>query len=224
MGEVWSRVDPTKPTHVVIIGKKGSGKSVLARSYWASWPFDRLVLDVNGDDVPPDPELVKLTVPLPTRWPQTEPEKKRSSLRFKPDMGSETYLDDLDRALGLAYGHRRTLFLAHEMGELFHVNRLGPFARRALHQGRHAGLSMVLCGPRPITVDPLVLAQADVVHTFRMPNPDDRRRVADAIGWDPREFDEANAALKPHHFLTYDARSGDLLEMPPIPLDWTPTH
>lgn len=216
------KLDPKRPVHVAVIGKKGSGKSVLAKLFWSTWPGDRLVIDVTGD-VGAE-EGTRTIDELPTRWPQQRAEggmgrKERTSLRYVPDPGSATYLDDMDRALGLAYQHGSTLVWVDEMGELFPANRTPPWARRALQQGRHRRLSLVMAGPRPIDVDPLVMAQADLVYCFRLPNPNDQRRVADLIGWPPKDFAAINTQLGPHDFLEYDASTSELTIYPPLPAE-----
>jgi hypothetical protein len=66
-------------------------------------------------------------------------------------------------------------------------------------------------------VDPLVLANADVVYLFALPNPNDRHRAADAMGIAPREMDEAIASLGDHEFLRYVATTDDLLICPALP-------
>jgi hypothetical protein len=218
------KLDPSRSVHIAIVGKKGSGKSVLSRSYWRTWPGDRLVIDVTGDALEgPDREGVHtLTDPLPSKWPAQLQElaphgRKRTSLRYVPDPGSPTYLADMDRALGMAYAKGNVLVWVDEVGELFPANRTPPYARRALQQGRHRNLSLVLAGPRPIDVDPLVMSQADLVYVFRLPNPNDKRRVADLIGWDPREFVAYVDQLETHAFLEYDAAAAELTIYPPLP-------
>ncbi len=213
------QLDPGRPTTVFITGKKGEGKSELARLLWDTWPYDRLVIDPTGD-VDTGPGTQNLSVPLPLRFPVSA-EGSRVSLRFRADPGSPTYEDDLDRAVGLALRHpgRQCLLWADEVGELTRANRTPPNFRRALHQGRHYGLSKLLCGPRPIDINPLCISQADLVYVFKLPNPADRRRVADNIGWDPADFDTAVQALGRHEFLEYDSATDVLSHYPPLPLD-----
>ncbi|HEX6869892.1 MAG TPA: hypothetical protein VF163_02235, partial [Micromonosporaceae bacterium] len=55
-------------------------------------------------------------------------------------------------------------------------------------------------------IDPLCLAQADLVYTFELKNPNDRKRVAEDIGWDPNDFSAAVHDLGRHEYLRFDAR------------------
>lgn len=215
-------LDPRKPNHVTILGRKGSGKSVLAERFWRSYPGDRLVLDPTGDvDAGDDAE--KLTLPLPSRWrPQldiTGGRAKRSTLRFVPDMGAATYVDDMDRAVGLAFVKGDCLLWVDEVGELTNAHNTPPHVRRLLHQSRHRRISMLFCGPRPLDINPLVMSQADYLAVFRLPNPADRKRVADVAGLDLDTLEDAlaEATAKEHGYIWVDQRTEDVLIMPPLP-------
>jgi hypothetical protein len=224
------QLDPAKPNHVTIVGRKGSGKSVLAQLFWDSYPFDRLVVDPTGDVDTRDPNTIALHTPLPHRWPAPNPLKdERQTLRFVPDMGAATYVQDMDHAVGLAFNHggehkrgphRRALLWVDEVGELTDANRTPPAMRRVLHQSRHRGLSTLFCGPRPIDINKLVITQADYIGVFPLPDFDDRRRLAKVMGYDLEDFEAAHRDLLdrgPHWYLWYIARSGELELRPPIP-------
>lgn len=191
---------------------------------WASFPFDRLVLDITHDVR--DKWLIPLGIPhrvirpdaIPTRWPTPlDEDHPYETLVYLPDMGASTAVDDLDRMLGVALTKRRVCSWIDEIGVVTHANSTPPNLRRALHHGRHEDLSLIMCGPRPIDIDPLCIAQADYTATFRLRNPADRRRVSDNIGVEPREFDTANAALSDHEYLWFDAGADELYHMPPLP-------
>lgn len=217
-------LDPDKGGHVFISGKKGQGKSVLARRLFDSYPYDRLVLDVTGDlsaDFSDQGVKVKRLTPdaMPLTFPH-DPEGGRVTAVLAPDMGDEaTAMDQMDRALGLALDNRRTLVWVDEVGALTRAGRTPPNLRRALHHGRHRQLFLLLCGPRPIDVDPLCISQADCVATFKTPNPRDRARIAENIGWPPAKFDQAVHALATHEYLWFDSTddSEQILHMPPLP-------
>src|ERR1700709_341239 len=98
-------LDPLRPMIVSAWGKKGSGKSYLNRMLFRSYPYDRLVIDVNGNTDPGD-DTEDLTGDLPRKFPapvgMVGQRRQARSLRYRSHPGSPTYRDDLDRAVGLA--------------------------------------------------------------------------------------------------------------------------
>lgn len=204
---------------ILAVGKKRSGKSVLARLLADSYPGDLAVIDVAGDDGPTGPGVITLrgTVDtLPTRWPEDQrPEDGgRMVLRYVPDAGSPTWAEDMDHVVGMALqqGRRQrdrgrvgAALLIHEIGVVAPAGQTRPHMRRALMHNRHNGLTLIMCGPRPQTVDPLVLQQSDLIYVFELLNPADRKRLAETIGWSPADFDAAVRDLGPHEYLRFDA-------------------
>jgi len=220
-------IDPDKGAHVGAFGRKGSGKSFLARRLFDSYPYDSLVLDITGDlwrdfvadgtKDDPDIRLVKLSTPLPARLPEEDEEGRRQIFVLAPDMGQDDALDDVDRAIGLALRRGRMLVWFDEVGIISPVGRTGPNMRRYLHHGRHHQMTGLACGPRPVDIDPLIVAQADHVFTFDLRNPADRKRIAENIGWEPKQFDAAVHELGRHEFLHYSGEDNELSHMPALP-------
>lgn len=217
------QLDPDKGGQVGIFGRKGSGKSVLARHFFDAYPYDRLVLDVTGDlsrDLRRDGvEFVRLDPDaLPLRWPSSVDGSPVTCV-LVPDMGDEALaMDQMDRAIGLALAHRRTLIWVDEIGSLTRNGKTPPNLRRALHHGRHRQITLMVCGPRSKDVDLLVVSQCDVIYVFLMPNPADRRRLAENIGWPPDRFDDAVLALAKHEFLECVCTGeGGITHYPPLP-------
>lgn len=215
------QLDASKPNHITLLGRKGSGKSVLAERFWRSWPGDRLVLDPTGDvDAGDDAE--KLSTPMPAKWRRSlgmDGKPKRSTLRFVPDMGAATYVDDMDRAVGLAFTKGECMLWVDEVGELTNAHNTPPHVRRLLHQSRHRRISMLFCGPRPLDINPLVMSQADYLAVFRLPNPADRKRVADVVGLDLGTLEDAlaEATEEEHGYVWVDQRTEEVLICPPLP-------
>jgi hypothetical protein len=136
------------------------------------------------------------------------------TLRYVPDVGSATFLEDVDAVVGLALAHGRErhhdggrgcALLIHEIGRVAPANRTRPHMLRALSQNRHYRTTVIMCGPRPQSIDPLCVQQCDLIYVFELLNPSDRTRLAESIGWDPRDFDAAIENLGPHEYLRFDA-------------------
>jgi hypothetical protein len=217
--------DPRKAFFVFISGKKGEGKSHYSRAWFDDYPFDRLVIDPTGDIAD---DLTREGVPykrldphmLPTSFPRSDDDRdKRATAVLVPDMGAPTVVDDMDRAVGLALRGRdqHCLLWIDEFGAVTRGNKTPPNTRRLLHQGRHHNITALLPCPRPMDVDPLGIAQADLVVTFRTPQVYDRQRIADTIGYDRGEFDRENQALGHNCYTAYDAVDDQLYIMPPLP-------
>jgi hypothetical protein len=221
---------------VVCQGKKRSGKSVLATFIFRSFPGDKVVIDVAGDDGPMGDDVVTLTGTvddLPTKWPESlrPREGQPMILRYVPDAGSPTFLADMDRIVGMAYAHstkdKPVCLLVHEMGVLARVHQTPPHTRRVLMHNRHQALTLIACMPRTKGVDALVIGQADLVYTFDLPNPNDRKLTAEIIGWDPYDFEHGMRQVGRHEYLGFDANrikpSSDdeqdlrLVHYPPLP-------
>lgn len=220
--------DPDRGEFLFVSGRKGSGKSVLARRFFDAYPYDRLVIDPTGDVraglVETGVKFVDLTEPMPTRFPRAadtshldQTSDEPITAVYVPDMGSAEAQDEMDRALGLGLRNGRTAVWVDEIGTLTSNGKTPPNLRRALHHGRHSQLTLIMCGPRPKDIDPLCVSQADHVFTFDTPNPMDRKRLAENLGWPPALFDDAVHQLGPHEYLWFDARAHTLTWMPKLP-------
>ncbi len=194
-----------------------------------SWPYDKLCIDVNGNAEPgPDAERITLEqvgrrFPAPPAPMPGGPAPGPRNLHWRADPGSPTYDDDLDRAVGMALFPQahRTLVWCGEVGEFMpSAQRTRPHMRRLLMQNRHYSASVLFDGPRPANVNPLVLAQSDVVAIFTLPNPDDRERIAKEIGYEPKRFHAECAETwrrGDHWFLLWVTKEHALYRCPPLP-------
>lgn len=224
-------VNPDKGVYVFASGRKGSGKSVICRSWFDAYPYDRIVIDVTHDlhdDLKRDGvefEELKDGDMLPARLPASkrgQPDYKPKTWVYRPDGGAKTAIDDMDRVVGLGINRGPTLIWIDEFGEISTGNRTPPNVRRILHHGRHSQITLLLACPRPMDIDPLAISQADLVYTFRTAVPDDRDRVAKNIGWDPADFSRINAQLAAPPYgkywhTKYDQGADELWIMPPLP-------
>jgi hypothetical protein len=138
----------------------------------------------------------------------------------------------MDHMVGLVMDHGKATghcgLLVHEMGVLAKANSVPPNTRRLLMHNRHSHVTAFFAMPRAMSVDPLVIAQSDIIDVFELPNQDDRKRIASTIGWPLGDFDEAVHELGPHGYLLFDANElkpenpdddRRLVSMPPLPED-----
>lgn len=214
MGTLNARgeIDPATGVVMTFLGKKRSGKSKMALLWFETYPYDRVVIDINGTDGPhhasAGEQLIELhgtADTLPTKWPEhLREDGKRMTLRFHPDMGSPTFVEDVDAVLGMAYRTGRVCILIHETGLVAKSSKTPAHMLRILQSNRHRQLTVLLCAPRPKTMNTLVVGQADLVYVFELPNRDDRDVVADAIGWERDDFALGVAALGSHEYLRAD--------------------
>lgn len=219
--------DPDKGVFFFISGKKGSGKSVVARRVFDGYPYDKIVIDPTGDITQDlaDEGIEFERIPrdaIPVKLPRREEDAPFRIFTFVPDMGAETAVDDMDRVLGLALNAPGPVAVwVDEMGTYSKVNATPPNLRRALHHGRHDQLTLIQACPRPMNIDVLCIAQADVVVTFRTPNRADRKRIAEEIGIPEDEFSEYVLALKAYEHCWFDALAnegvGEMQIRPPLP-------
>lgn len=230
-------LDISKAPIVVCAGRKGSGKTVTALMFARTFPYDVIVIDVAGDDGPMGPGIVEWSDTaefLPRSFPTdaTERDGNRIILRYVPDPGSSTFLEDMDAVVGIALHHstkeRPALLVVHEAGVLAPANRTQPHMRRVLAHSRHNGLVCVFTMPRTQTIDPAIIGQSDVGYIFDLPNPHDRKRVAEEIGWNPRAFATGVDGLEQHEYLRYDVKEPApapggvdyrLIHCPPFPAE-----
>jgi len=177
--------------------------------------------NVNGE-ADPGEDATRISAPLPTRMPPRGEDKKPVDLHYVVDPGSDTYRDDLDRAVGMAMfpSDHQSLVWCGEVGELTTGAKTGPHLRRLLMQSRHYKTSALFDGPRPIDIDKLVIAQSDLVAVFDLPDPDDRDRVAKVIGYPPVAFRDAceeTFRRGPYWHLLWVSSAKRLYRCPPLP-------
>lgn len=223
------QLDPSKGIIVTCLGKKRSGKSKMGLLIFESYPYDRVVIDINGTDGPHKDviELHGTAEDLPLKWPEhLREDGKRMTLRYHPDAGSPTFPHDVDTVMGMAYRTGRVAVMVHEMGLVAPAGKTPPHTKRILQSNRHRQLTLIACAPRPITMDPYVLMQSDLVYVFELPNKKDRERVAENIGWDSGDFDLAVRELGAHEYLQFDSNMSKpeegqpdlrLVSMPALP-------
>lgn len=213
-GPAPGELDPERQIIGVVVGSKGSGKSKWVRWLAASYPYDQIHIDLHGLDEPAETGVKNSGVvkidDVPDRWPEhLRPDQGVPLvLYYQPDAGSPTLSEDVDRAIALAYTHSRTLVLVHEWGEHALVHRTPPMTRRAVCQGRKRKVTLLLAMHRPVGIYKMTWTQADFVAVFEVPVKDDQKEIAEWIGWNVADFQNAcdDRDREPYSYLLFDRR------------------
>ena len=181
------RFNPSKSTYIACFGPKNAGKSELIQRFFASYPYNGLLMDIAGDA---DPEH-EFTLPIPpalrslaeelgsmdnpsldslydfrarvrAAW-LNEGEYRFAKYRVEPSYLPKDWLERSDDFLGLAYLMGYCFDWLDEINDEAPANQTPRWTRQSLRVGRHEHLFMGMAGPRPKGLDPNVLNQADIV-------------------------------------------------------------
>jgi hypothetical protein len=206
-------LDPDRSTYVSIFGRKGTGKSHLARTLFVSYPYHRCLIDTTKDADP--------TEAFTSPWPGSYDDRFPLSLRFVPNMLHKKKGDyhgwrtDVDEVVGAYYDFGRSCMWIDEVGQICPVNT-EPHMDLVLHQGRHQHLTMLFCGPRCADIDPLVLSQSDWIIIFDLPHELDIKRLAIHLGIEWRELQALIKSLGEFEFISYEQASKEISICAPI--------
>jgi energy-coupling factor transporter ATP-binding protein EcfA2 len=194
---------------VILLGRSNSGKSQLARAIFVAAKGPKLIVDPQGSETTRVPGAVTF------RDPRRPPDA--AVRRFVPiDPADLDAYDEVYRWVLLR--SYPSYVWCDEAGDVFPVRRTPPNARRLLTHGRKRQIGHVATHTRPRELDPNLIAQAAHVVVFQLPNPADRRHVADVAGVEPARLDELLGELPPFGYVWHDVAAGTLTAHPPITL------
>ncbi len=188
-------------------GATSTGKSHLARQLFRTAAAPRLVID------PADSDLTMVPGARTYRDPMRPPDAP--TIRFVPDDPGD--LDAYDAVYRWAFNHFPRYVWVDEAGIVLPVHKVPRWARTLLVQGRKREIGHLALHTRPREVDPNLIAQAAHLAVFDLPNPDDRRRIAELAGIPPRDLDAMIAGLPEHGFLWWNQRARLLTVCDPLP-------
>jgi hypothetical protein len=193
---------------IFVTGRTGTGKSVLAQRVFLSAAAPRLIID------PADSELTDLPGAV-TFSNAARPPVDTPTARFVPrDPADRAAYDAVYR---WAFERFPRFVWLDEASQVAPAHGGPRWLNTYLVQGRKRGLGHLTCHARPREINRNLIAQANHVFIFDLPNPDDRRHLADLIGLPVAELEADLAALAEHGFLWWD---GDTLtSCPPLRVD-----
>lgn len=172
------RADPQatirRGDRAAIVGRTGSGKSVLLRHLLAG--YSRAVLvDPKGRAVMDGWPVVYGSADFVRRFP-LEPR-----LVVRPGAG-EDRLAWLDRVCWHVYRHGETALGVDEVIGVVSSSRRSSGFDACMTQGRELGVTGLVCTQRPRGVPPTILSEADHLFVFALNRDDDRKAVAETCG------------------------------------------
>lgn len=232
--------DPDKGAYIASFGPKGSGKTELNWRLFTSYPYDGLLIDATGDvdpehrhteplpaelraiarklaveknAEPPSPEQFKEEIDEAWRGDRPGPRK----FRYVPNPLAQDWLDRSDLIVGLAFIHGRCDVFLDEIDDLAPAQQTPAWTRLTLRQGRHRQLSVGMTGPRPKGVDPLVIAQADVVTIHGPLHESDVVRLAAQFHMSTAELDRLIRELEKFGYLAFFPAEREIQVRPALP-------
>lgn len=205
---------------VFVVGATGTGKSELARHVFGTVAEPRLVID------PADSSLTNGLPGVQTVRGTGDPAEvgprlrhgfaQASTVRFVP--GMPTAPDEYDAAYGWVFDRFPRYVWLDEAGIAAPASGCPRNVSRYLVQGRKRQLGHLACHTRPRDVTRDLIAQAQHVMIFDLPNPDDVAHVAKIVGVPVADLEREVRGLPEHGFLHFDQRERELTVCPPLPL------
>lgn len=195
---------------ILIVGRTFCGKSKLAREIAKKVHRPLMIVDPQGSETTRIPGAVLFRDPR-------RPPADAAIRRFVPTDPAD--LDAYDAVyrwvLQRSFPH---WVWCDEAGDVFPVRRTPPNVRRLLTHGRKRQIGHLATHTRPREIDPNLIAQAAHLVVFQLPNPNDRRHVADVAGIAPAALDAHLDQLDEHGFVWFDVARQDLRVFPPLDL------
>lgn len=203
---------------VFVVGATGTGKSTLARQIFETVAEPRLVIDPADSSltaglagvatVRGDGDGASVGTLLRDGFAQA------GTVRFVP--GQPTEPDEYDAAYRWAFDRFPRYVWLDEAGIAAPASGCPRNVSRYLVQGRKRQLGHLACHTRPRDVTRDLIAQAQHVFAFDLPNPDDLAHIAKIVGVPVADFERELRGLPEHGFLHFDQRTRELTVCPPL--------
>ena len=197
-----------------LTGKTRSGKSHAAKRLFLSARAPRLVVDPADSSLTEVPGAVTFSDPLRATNPAGENWRTAATARFVP---RDPYdLDVYDAVYRWCFEHFPRYVWLDEAGIAAPAKGVPVGIGQVQNQGAKRQIGHIACHTRPREVFKGLLAQADHLLVFQLPNVADRQYVADCAGVDRQAFEAMHAALPPHGFIHCSTAAGGARAMAPL--------
>ncbi len=201
---------PGKALTMAAFGARGTGKTAWVKQEIARQRPARLMVW----DFKHDPSLVDLGTPHAALPDFIEAlRERRFSVRYLVDHARDVHAQ-FELFCQAAWVAGDVLVFVDELPEVTKANRAPPAWRRLVNVGReyqHGGkvkrVAIIGAGQRPAECDKTFIANCDVVHTGRLGDHGDAKRIAGSWGISPAEL----AALPDLHYLEKRADSLEIV-------------
>lgn len=207
---------------VLLVGKTREGKSEVARRTFLSAEEPRMVLDPNDSTITDVPGAVTIYGPPMGLSADEAHAQMAARLREHDDAGTVRVVPmdpartaEYDAAYQWAFTRYPMYVWLDEAGDAGHSS---AWLRKYLTQGGKRQCGHIACHTRPREVDRNLIAQADVLMVFRLPNPDDVKVVAKQVGIPAGELNGLLSDLPRYGFLVYSERQDTITAVPPLEL------
>lgn len=197
------------------VGMTGSGKSWLLGYYFATFPGQRLLVDVN-DDYELGPAS-RAEGACTAREPDAI-DWRRRTIRYVP---SRLDLDEYEGLYEAIWQHARAggrpLLVWLDEGEGPTTAQRSPLhLRLALKQGRKKRLTHLTATLRPVDVEKSIVNQSEHGFVFKMVDVDDITLLARRLKVTPAELAAALEQLPKYGFLYHRVGAGQIASFPPL--------
>lgn len=194
---------------VFVVGMTRSGKSTLTKKLFLSTPAPRLVVDPNDSSLTASVVSPGGTFSDPRRVPDV------ATARFVPTDPDDR--DAYDALFERAFRRYPNYYVwVDEAGQVAPASGYPKALNRYVVQGAKRSLGFIGCHTRPREVLRNLISQSSHLFVFYLPNPDDRRHIAEIAGVPADDLSAAIDDLEEKGFLWWNGNTRQLTACPPL--------
>lgn len=191
---------------VCILGKTGSGKSVLEKSLLrkleAHLNVKLVVHDVKQDLLLPGYVLARTPDEL------TQALTRSRLIHYQPTSLSE---EDFDEVCSIVYWHGNIVLIVDELSYYTTAQNIVPFHKEILVRGRTRGVGIIHLSQRPVNIFNAVISEAEHLFVFQLLLRGDIEKIKPVLS---KEFIDRVPTLPKYHYIYADTNRNVVLCKP----------